>query len=260
MTEDLNISAFFSQVMKRWWLLIGLMILGGVAGLLLSLVRQPLYQSEATVTTVLDYAVLGRLDDWEQDQLYLAIGDVIESTKVKEQVIAAANANDIALTVKDIDENFAADRQDTRWMMRVRAESPELAQQLNEYWTAAAMDALVEMSINNQQAFVYQRYLASLTDCFEQSVVIDPVSQECSISDVNAIREAMTTAIASTGSLDYRRSLILFHASFELTTEPTLPASVAVFSRSIMVLAGAFIGLLAVLIFFIIELPGTKRG
>jgi capsular polysaccharide biosynthesis protein len=260
MTEDLNISAFFSRVMKHWWLLIGLMILGGVAGLLLTLVRQPLYQSEATVTSVLDYAVLGHLSDWEQDQLYRSIGDVIDSSKVKEQVIAQANANGIALTADDVAQNFAADRQDTRWMMRVRAESPEQAQQLNEYWASAAMDALVEMSVTNQAAFAYQRYLASLTDCFEQSVIIDPVSQECNISDVNAIREAMTTASASTGNLDYRRSLILSHASFELTTEPTLPTSAALFSRNIMTLAGALIGLLAALIIFLTGVPGTKRG
>jgi uncharacterized protein involved in exopolysaccharide biosynthesis len=260
MTEDLNISAFFSQVMKRWWLLIGMMILGGVAGLLLTLVRQPLYQSEATVTTVLDYAVLGHLSDWEQDQLYRSIGDVIDSTKVKEQVIAAADAQGISLTAEDVTKNFAADRQDTRWMMRVRAESPELAQKLNEYWAAASMDALVEMYMKNQEAFAYQRYLASLTDCFEQSVVIDPVSQECNISDVNAIREAMTVASENTGSLDYRRSLILSHASFELTTEPTLPSSPAVFSRNIMAFAGSLIGLLAALIIFLTGLPGTKRG
>ena len=260
MSDDLNMSAFFSRIIKRWWLLLGLMILGGVAGFLLTFVRQPLYESQAVITSVLDYAVLGHLSDWEQDQLYRSIGDVVASSKVTNQVIDAANADGILLTQEDVENNFSADRQDTRWVIRVRAKTPELAQQLNSYWASFGMDALVDMSESNRAAFAYQRYLASLTDCFEQTVVIDPVSQDCSVESISAIREAMTDASANTGDLDYRRSLILTHASFELTSEPSLSSSPAIFSRNIMVLAGALIGLCLAWIIFITDLPSRIRG
>ena len=260
MSDDLNMSTFFSRIIKRWWLLIGLMILGGVAGFFLTFVRQPLYESQAVVTSVLDYAVLGHLSDWEQDQLYRSIGDVVASSKVINQVIEEANANGILVTQEDVEKNFSADRQDTRWVIRVRAKTPKLAQQLNSYWASFGMDALVEMSESNRAAFAYQRYLASLTDCFEQTVMVDPVSQDCSVENINAIREAMTAASANTGDLDYRRSLILTHASFELTSEPSLPTSPAIFSRSIMVLAGALIGLCLAFIFYIADLPSRNRG
>jgi hypothetical protein len=260
MTNDFSAPSFFSRVVRFWWILIGLMIAGGVVGFLLSHIIRPMYESEAVVTSSLDYANLGNLDDWEEDQTYLAIGDIITSTDVKEKVLAAASADGVVLTRDALEKAFSADRQDTRWVMRVRAPSAEEAQQLNSYWVSAAMDALTTMKEKTASSLVMQQYLNSLADCFGQSVVVEPSSASCSAQNVDSLRDEMAAAAEQAGNSNFYTTLIISHTSFEMTTSPTLPSSPVMNARGFLVIAGALIGLIAALILFICDWPKVKQG
>lgn len=259
MTNDFSTKHLFSRIIHYWWILAALMILGGLIGFLATLLFKPVYESTAAVSTTLDYAVLGKVDDWEEDQVYSAIGDIITSTDVKDEVLALALADGVELTGPQIDKYFSADRQDTRWVMRVRADSAKIARKLNMYWSTAVMDALTQLKTDSETTLVMQQYLFSLADCFEQSVAIEPVAMSCDIQDIDELRAEMAKTSEQTKDMTNRSAFVLTHTSFALTTEPTLPTDSVLYTRNLMVLCGALIGLFLGLILFSLNWPALKQ-
>jgi uncharacterized protein involved in exopolysaccharide biosynthesis len=258
--NDFSTSDLFSKLMRYWWIITGLMILGGLLGLLASNLIKPIFESESVITSTLDYGQLGRMDDWKEDQVYRAIGDIIGSTEVKTRAVEQANLAGLKITLSEFEEKASLDRQDTRWVMRIRDESPEYAQKLNSFWAAAAVDSLAEMNSRNESAFAYQQYINSLTDCFEQSVVVEPASFECNSQSLEEIRKEMAAADENANGIGYVSSLVFSHTSFGLTTESTLPTSPVLFARGGMVIAGAFIGLCLGLLLFLSGWPKEKQA
>jgi hypothetical protein len=259
MTNDFNSKNLFSRIIHFWWILAALMILGGVIGFLVTFLLTPVYESTAAVSTTLDYAVLGKVDDWEEDQVYSAIGDIITSTAVKDEVLALAQADGVEMTGLQIDKYFSADRQDSRWVMRVRADSAKSARKLNMYWSTAVMDALTRLKSESESTLVMQQYLFSLADCFEQSVAVEPVAMSCEIQDIDELREEMARTGVETTDVANRSVFILSHTSYVLTTEPTLPSDSVLYTRNLMVLCGALIGLFLGFILFSLNWPVFKQ-
>lgn len=258
--NDFSSSSFFARIIRYWWFLVSLMIAGGLIGLSLTFFFRPVYESKAVITSALDYAVLGRIDDWEEDQIYRAIGDRIDSTEVKDEVMVQAKAAGILLTEANLEESFSIDRQDTRWVMRVRSNDPETARQLAEYWSSAAIASLKEMMDQGKTSLVMQQTMNSLAECFEQAVVQNPVSASCTVDNLDRIRAEMEKAAGDPELMDYRTSLMLSHTSFELTTEATSPSNPVLRSRNLMVLAGALIGLCLGLVLFSNGWPKIKEA
>jgi len=61
--DDVVPSEIFRRLQRLWWLLILLMVGGGLAGLLIARVQKPLYESQASITTSIHFAYAGRLSD-----------------------------------------------------------------------------------------------------------------------------------------------------------------------------------------------------
>ncbi len=260
MTNDFKTSELFTKVLRYWWILVGLMILAGMVGLLISHFIPQVYESESVITSTLDYSQLGRIDDWGKDHVYKAIGGIIGSSDVKLKAIEQANLEGWDITLDEFEAKSSLDRQDSSWVMRVRDDSPKDAKKLNKYWAEAAMNALSEMNSKNEIAFVYQQYINSLTDCFEESVMVDPASVECNTQNLDEIRQEMAEAAENTNGINYSTSLTFMHTSYALTTKPTLPTSPVLMARGWMVFAGAMIGLCLGLILFLAGWPKEKQA
>jgi len=57
--EDVIPSEIIKRVIRWWWLVILIMIAGGVAGMLAVKLQQPVYESQASITTSIDFAYAG---------------------------------------------------------------------------------------------------------------------------------------------------------------------------------------------------------
>ena len=258
MDEDIKLSEIISKIIHFWWLLIVFIIAGGVLGLLFSTLHPAVYESKSVITTVIDYGNLGKLDDMEEDQLFVAVGDLIGSTSVKDKTAADAAVEDVALTAEEINDSLWLDRKDTRWVLRVRASDPQTALRINEIWTQAAMDSLSDMKENALVAASFQQKLDSLVSCFEQSVIMEPIPAECQPQNYSELRNAINELTAAQPSVIYD-SLILSHTSFTVTTQSTNPNSPVSFSRNLLVLAGGFLGLIISLVLFTLDWPKQKN-
>ncbi|MPM45367.1 hypothetical protein SDC9_92054 [bioreactor metagenome] len=169
---------------------------------------------------------------------------MILSSVVLEQVRNEATAAGQTLSEQEIAANFSADRQDTRWVLRVRNSDPQTAQKFVQIWSQDAIAALSDLRKNAVTSVVVQSSLNSLVNCLQDKVVADASSALCPEKDLTEIKKEID-AIANAPKLqEVWNSLALSHTSFELSGEASVPTSPVLYGRNISVLAGALIGLL----------------
>ena len=255
MNEDFVPSRLFTKLIRFWWALALLVILGGAVGILISRVHPPLYESKAVITSVIDYSMLGKLDDYEEDQVFVGIGETIGSTTVKNAVAAQAKKENINLTDEAILNSLTLDRQDNRWVLRVRLNDANDAQRVNQIWAENAMAALVTMHNNAIADFGSQQYINSLVSCLQESVVQESGSAACNIQNISSIQKEIQNAINDPTVRAETGSLLLLHTSFELTAEPDLPGSPILLAQNLSALAGMLVALLLGLVLLSIDFP-----
>ena len=256
-TGDFLPSEFISRIMRWWWLIAVFMLAGGLGGYLISLVRAPLYESTAQITTAIDYAYAGRLTDYEEDHLITAIGDVIDSSAVMDVVAETLIARGLSADPVELSSHLTLSRQGYRWQLSSRYSDPQLARAVAQVWTQSALDALGKMKLDALQGL--QEYLLqeAVETCFSQSVALDPVATTCSLDELDTIQKT----IAESGSVDtdsLLNSLRLSSTSYELTQAASLPGAPVRYKVNSLVLTGILIGLLAGVLFFLAGFPKRR--
>lgn len=244
MENDLAPERILKNAIRYWWLLVLIMILGGVVGFLINTLRPPVFESKAEISTVIDFSLLSKLEDWEEDQIFESVGDVIRSTSVMEKVIDGAKNSGIQLSEPEYHANFETDRQDTRWVLRVRSSDPEKAQVLDSLWSKAAIEELAQLRVKSIASMTVQKSLDSLVACLKDKVVVDPSAALCPDQDVSQVKSKIAQIAQDPELQQVWSSLTLSHTSYELTTEATLPTVPVLFRRNINTLMGSLIGLI----------------
>jgi uncharacterized protein involved in exopolysaccharide biosynthesis len=247
MESDFVPSMLITKAVKKWWVFV-LMIVGGVAGMLVTRIHKPVFQSQAVITTAVDYAYAGRLEDYELDHLILTVGDVIDSTQVKQQVVTRALQEIPGISEKAILENLTPIRKGYDWILSVRTSEADSAQKIAQWWAAEAMNSLQKMSNAALEDFHQQTAMLSIESCFSQSVVAENGASGCTTEDLETLKTYLTVNTDTAESL--RDSILLSNLSFEITTEPELPSSPILFRQNLNVAAGALIGLIIALGWF----------
>ena len=242
MESDFVPSTLIKKVVKKWWVFAALMILGGLAGMLVTRIHKPVYQSQAVITTAVDYAYAGRLEDYELDHLILTVGDIIDSSQVKQKVFTQAQQEFPGISEKTFFENLTPIRKGYDWILSVRNSDAATAQKIAQWWAAEAMDSLQAMSQAAREDFHQQAAMLSIESCFSQSIVTENAVSGCSPEDLATLRTFLAEDTYTAESL--RDSILLSNLSFEVTTEPQLPTSPILFRQNLNVAAGALIGLI----------------
>lgn len=253
--DDFVPSELLKRIFHRWWLLVLLTVAGGVIGIITSQLQEPIYESQASITTSIDFAYANRLNEDEEDYLILTIGDVIDSSNVFDLVKQQAAEMDITLSDEDITTRFSKARQGYRWELTVRDSNPETAQALAQLWVETADQALAEFRERSLDALKYQSAALALQNCFSQIVVLEPASAYCSLNNLSEIRDDLEENSTQVEIDSLPNSILLSKISSEITDNAYLPTSPTVFKRNIMALAGCLCGLLIGIGFFIFGKP-----
>lgn len=249
MESDLVLSDLISKVIKKWWVVAALMIIGGLGGMAVTRITKPVYQSTAIITTAVDYAYAGRLEDYELDHILLAVGDIINSTSVRQAVLINSQEQLPGITNDEIQKNLVAVRKGYDWILTARTSDPKSAQVLASAWADNAMVALFKMTQKSLVDFHTQATLLSIENCFSNSVILENATTGCSTEELESL-------ITEFGSDDgnyttLRESIILSNLSFQVTTDPTLPSTPILFRQNLNIAAGALIGLILSLGWFL---------
>lgn len=254
--EDFYLSDLARRGIRYWWIVILLMVLGGVTGSLISFLRHPVYESTGVITTVIDFAYAGRLSDYEEDHLVTAIGDIIQSDTVLNEVDKESIKQGLTSAPEEVLSHLAAFRQGYRWELSSRYDDPITAQAVNRIWMQAALHSLEQLRLDSITAIAELNNQAGIENCFQQAVILDPSSPFCSVEEINQLRSQIDQLDTSLSDRSLLTRLLASRISFQVVKEPDLPSKPAYLGRNLAALAGAGIGLLAALILF---LSGTLR-
>jgi hypothetical protein len=236
--DDFVPSELLKRTFHRWWLLVIFMIVGGATGILFSQLQKPIYESQASITTSIDFAYANRLNEDEEDYLILTIGDVIGSSGVFDSVKQLAAEIDITITDETLKTAFTKARQGYRWELTVRDSNPETAQTLTQLWVETADKALADFRERNLDTLKYQSAELAIQNCFSQIVVIEPASAYCSLGNLTEIRNDLEETSTQVKVDSLSNAILLSKISSEITDNAYLPGSPTVFKRNILALAG----------------------
>lgn len=254
-SDDFLAANFISRMIHSWWVILIFIGTGGVVGCLVSYLLKPVYESNAEITTVIDFAYAGRLTDYEEDHLLNDIGDIILSDDVIHNVADHAISAGWVVSTQELRQKLTATRQGYRWVLSTHLPDPETAQLLNQLWLESSVDALSTIRADSFRAIAELNAQAGIESCFEQAVVIDPVSPYCDVTNMHEIQKQLAALNLQESNPALLSRVLLSRISFQVTRESTLPASPIRLHRNLTTLAGCISGLLAVLILFISGFP-----
>lgn len=256
--DDFYISDVFSRAIRYWWVVAVLTIAGGVIGCLISILGQPIYESTAEITTVIDYAYAGRLTDYEEDHLLSAIGDIILSDVVMNKAVAEGVRSGLVADEETMRAGLTASRQSYRWELSSRFSDPLIAQSANQLWLDAAVEGLKAFRQDSISALVQLTAQTELEACFAQSVIFEPASPYCSVEELQKLQQQAGDFYTEVEGDSLLTRLLASRISFQVTQEPDLPVLPIHYGRNISTLAGALAGLLLAIILLITGYPRKK--
>lgn len=165
MLDVMDPVATFQNLYRGWWKIVLLAVIGGLLGLVVSLLLPPLYQAEATFHASIDFTQVNfeNMVDQYGDPLMFTQYDEDLALQVVERVLLAerqeahryAKTLDPSLDGKTFYDNFQIQRYLGRWHLNYRHQDPKIAQDIVNYWADIGMDALVKAQETGQaESFV----------------------------------------------------------------------------------------------------------
>ncbi|MGD0611133.1 MAG: hypothetical protein ABSB41_06420 [Anaerolineales bacterium] len=255
--NDRSPRLIFERALSTWWIIVVLMILGGIAGWVFGHLRTPLYEAAATYEVSLDQQQIAMrlslppsqlpLDALAQNTYLAPVEILFVSPDVRTRLVADATVRGIKLKYQDINQaNFSIDRRGTLWFIRVRNTDSLVAVTLVNLWVAEADKALQEALAHSDQAQALQVQRTAVQKCFSEldfaqanpcagTTFSTPAALQAYL---NQLDQQINSEVLADQGID---PALTFHIGQQ--AEP--PAEPVLYVTSEIILAGSLIGLLA---------------
>jgi hypothetical protein len=141
--------AYFSRMIRLWWVLALATLLGGALGYLFHTLRSPLYEATATYVVTIDldrFPIQDIREDMLQYNEDLALNTtkaVLLSPEVQQVVLTQLEAQGISLTSSDLLKHHTIERKHDLWELRYRNPDPGIAHQVANTWADAGYKAML---------------------------------------------------------------------------------------------------------------------
>jgi hypothetical protein len=245
----------FRRALQYWWLVFLLMVLGGLIGWAIHLLKPPVYEASAVITFAIDYGQTGQLTDVEEDQMLGLAGDVIASPLVINRVFDKAQQEGLKFDAAVLKKSIFPERQDYKWILHVRLSDPQAAARISGLWAEEAYAVLSDALYHATTASKVQKYMDGLVSCLQQTVVTQPSQALCDL-ELSKIQQNLSDAgkqlhqeqLASLGVLPALR--------FAEPAIPEMPTTSIQNGRNQLVFAGAIVGFLVGILCVYLDIPG----
>ena len=168
---------------KRWWLTALLIAVGGIGGVFLSSLFDPVYLASAAQSLSVDFSATGALSDLDVDRMIAACEDVAVSSEVLNDVSAKTGLQPAAFRTI-----AAVQRTNDRMILSVQGASEVEALVRARLWlesTSAALTSKVRYAL---QADAVHSALAGMVRC-GLDLAAEPSSKRCELSGAALDRE-----------------------------------------------------------------------
>ena len=232
----------FQRVLRGWWLVVVLMLLGGVAGYLAHLSRPPVYEGRASIAFAFDLARTGKISAAEEDMAMGTLAAILYYPPVPDQVIRIARIQGIDLESYPEWSKISLERKNYLWVLRLRFSNPQDAAALANIWIEKAYGQLVEAARHSEQAEGLRRSLEGLESCLQHMAVVEPSTAQCNWQSQGELqRELQALGERYLAEKQAARGLIPA-VSFTMSETAVPNPQPAANDRNSMVLAGALLG------------------
>jgi Chain length determinant protein len=225
--------ASLERAFQRWWVIVLLTSLGGLAGWAVHFLRPPVYEATAVMTVTMDFQKV-RISQREQDYAFTAAGGIGNSTDVRNQITAEAQAKGFPIDPNRLPEQMFLERKQSVWEFHIRNRDPETAAELANLWAQKAFEALNVDLGHAIKADQIQAQINSITS--SQPVSGSPGSGV----EIQATLKSLSDDLLQEKQLSQG---IISIMKFALTGSATAPQRPALYYLADLVLAGACIGL-----------------
>jgi len=245
MSSDFSTLETLQAAARKWWLLAGLMLIGALAGLAFSLLQPPVYEAVVSFSLGIDFTRTGVMTQYEQDLALGMAGNQIRSTGLARQVAEDARAAGIEITAKELIDSSTIERKHYIWNLRVQHTDPQAAAFLANAWAERAMDWLEEAHRHAENLESLQAYSRSLESCLAQFAAAEPASRLCNPANLDELQQELALVRAAMETEQAASRNIIPALLFEDTLLAEVPSQPRLYNRIPLMLAGAFIGLIA---------------
>ena len=147
----------FKRILKFWWLVLLLSIVGGIVGFIIHRQKPPLYEAKAVFMESIDFNKLTppyTLTQYDEDISLITIEVAVQQTKQK--VFFYVMDNHILGDPTILNAQAVIERKNAFWELRVRYTDPAVAQNITNYWAQAAYQLLQDWQKSGQMpAYIY---------------------------------------------------------------------------------------------------------
>jgi len=231
-------------ILTFWWVVAAAAILGGLAGLAIFALKDPVYEAQVSITMGIDFARTGYMEQYDKDLALGTAAGIIYSADVLQQVVDEAQASDIPVDYDTLKNDSIIERKSFVWLLRVRHNDPEQAAILANRWMELGIAALDTAAQHAIRADGLQEYMNSLETCLEQ-VAVNALVPACPYHSVNELQSELSVS-QTEFLLEKQAARNLFpQVTYSVSQPATLPQAPVNYGRNNLVLAGLLIGLLA---------------
>ncbi len=254
MVEGFAPRDYFERSIKFWWILFICMLIGAGAGWLFTRFKTPAFEAKSSISVAINYAETGFLTDTEEDHILSVVGDVLISDAILSDLRTLLDA----VTSDGINRgNLFVEREGYRWTLRVRAESPQEAEQISKNWAEVSMRYLNESLDHARKGLILSRKIAELETCLLQSVSVLPSPVPCNLPGSAKTADRLKL-LGERYSIEQSLSNgILPSLVFSLSQSGTPAGLPAAIQSAWLVFAGAMLGFLAGIIMIFSGVPNA---
>jgi hypothetical protein len=263
LSQDVELQPAFERLLRQWWMLVLMGLLGALAGFLFSLGRPAVFEAQGVLGVSLDYGVAVPLELVVEDRVLSRVASLLTSDSVL-AVVLDGLPKEILTTrhfsaPKDLRRSLRLDRRLGRWSLVAADQDPAVARDLAAAWTEAAANALDQALLHAIKAQALMAARPMLVECVLGAAADSAPGVKdwtCSVAPNDALPDALAQQLQSERQASRG---VLPLTSFELLESPTLPTEPVLWSRGTLVFAGAGLGLLAGLILVLLGWPRRIR-
>lgn len=253
--QEISFHEVFPRLIRRWWLIALLIVLGGCLGWFIHLARPPLYETAATFSVVVNFSETYPLDEREQDQAVGVFKALLTSTPVVEKVQAEAQARGIPPEALVLNRRVFTERRQSQIDLIVRHEDPQIAAEIANLWAEQAYEIIVEAYSHALKAQSLGQYQAGLAHCLQ--IENPPPESLCAAESLDALEQRIQEVDAERQAELLSSQALLPILVFEFSQYAPVPSESVAYRAIILLLAGTLIGFVCGIVLAL--LPSFKK-
>lgn len=236
-----------------------MLIIGGAVGAIISYIislifLQPIYVAESRISVSINFKQVGHLTQYEQDQMIGNVTSLFQTSDTIDEVLGLLN--DDELNTSNFLNHCFIERQVNEIYFRCKSEDPSKSLDWSSTWADVAYQKLFEAY---EHAVEYEK-LSGIQDdyetCVEGSILIPPVSLECSKllpDDISSEELSQTLKNEFQLSKNIHTGFV-----FSEVIPATLPERSFRYGTNTLVIIGTLLGVILSL-FYVLNIDNEKQ-